>query len=59
MGGHSHDFKNACFGWVVFVRTIRDIGGLPGAFPGLERYMATESLKEQLSGPDFYYLDLG
>jgi hypothetical protein len=33
--------------------------GLSDAFPGLERHMEIESLKEQLSGPDFYYLDLG
>jgi hypothetical protein len=42
-----------------FLRISRDIGGLPDALPGLERYMETETLKEQLSGPDFYYLDLG
>jgi hypothetical protein len=31
--------------------------GLPGALCGLERYMETESRKEQLSGPGFYYLN--
>ena len=41
-----------------FLRFSRHIG-LPGALPGLERYMETESLKEQLSGPGFYYLDFG
>jgi hypothetical protein len=41
-----------------FLRISRDIG-LPGALPRLERYMETESLKEQLSGPGFYYLDFG
>jgi hypothetical protein len=41
-----------------FLRISRHIG-LSGALPGLERYMEIESLKEQLSGPGFYYLDFG
>jgi hypothetical protein len=31
--------------------------GLPNALLGLEWYVETESLKEQLSWPDSYYLD--
>ena len=41
-----------------FLRVIRHIG-LPGAFPGLERLVDSESRKEQLSGPGCYYLDFG
>ncbi len=41
-----------------FLRVSRHIG-LPGALPGLERHLENESLKRQLSRPDFYYLDFG
>ena len=44
--------------WGHFLRISRLIG-LPGALPGLERHMETESFKEQLSGPDSYHLDFG
>ena len=33
--------------------------GMPSAFTGLGWYMENESLEEQLSGPDCYYLDFG
>jgi|HubBroStandDraft_1064217.scaffolds.fasta_scaffold02425_12 hypothetical protein len=33
--------------------------GLPEALAGLEWHMEIEFLEEQLSGPPFYYLDLG
>lgn len=39
-----------------FLRFSRHTG-LLGAFPGLERHMATESLKEQLPWPGFHNLD--
>ena len=39
------------------LRISRDIGRLPGALPGLERHMEIEYLKEQVSGPFFYYFD--
>jgi hypothetical protein len=41
-----------------FLCISRDIG-LPSALAGLERYMETGYFKEQLSGPDSYYLDFG
>jgi hypothetical protein len=44
--------------WGHFLRISRLIG-LPGALPGLERHMENESLKGQLSGLNFYYLDFG
>ena len=39
-----------------FLRISRHIG-LPDTLLGLERLMENESLKRQLSGFDFYYLD--
>jgi hypothetical protein len=33
--------------------------GLRVVLPGLERHMEIEYLKEQFSGPGFYYLDFG
>ncbi len=41
-----------------FLRISRHIG-LPDALPWLERHLENESLKGQLSGSDFYYLDFG
>jgi hypothetical protein len=41
-----------------FLRVSRQLV-LAGALPGLERHMENESLKGQLSGLDFYYLDFG
>jgi hypothetical protein len=40
-----------------FMRISRD-SGMPLALRGLERYMDTESLKEQFSKPGFYHLDV-
>lgn len=39
-----------------FLRIGYDIG-LPSPLPGLERYMAIEHLKGQLSRTNFYYFD--
>lgn len=55
MGGHIHDLRDACLGWVCFLRISDDIGGCRAPLPGLERFMESESLKEQLSGPDFHF----
>lgn len=43
--------------WLGYSLRVSRHVGLPGAFHGLERYMETESLEEQLSGPGFYYLN--
>jgi hypothetical protein len=46
------------FRLVRVLRTNRHIG-MPDAFRGLEWYMESEFLEEQLSGSDCYYLDFG
>jgi hypothetical protein len=41
-----------------FLRISR-YAGLSGTIARLERYMGTESIEEQLSGTDIYYLNFG